>query len=204
MKSGIILDWDGTLINSMENVMKAYSVLLNKPLDYVKENYDSNWKVFLKREGVKEPSREEWKRLLDMFENDLFQGASEYLNKTYNDKYRLAIATSTNSLSLNSNLKKFNLDRLFEASVTFEEVKNIKPHPEGINIAMKKLKLAPSECVYVGDSLVDAIASKNAGVDFVGVSWGILDSVEDIRNVDKEKIRIAHSFEELYNIIKEL
>ena len=204
MKSGIVMDWDGTVLNSMGNVMKAYSVLLDKPLDYVLKNYDPDWKEFLRREGVKEPSREEWKILLDRFENELFEGASEYLKKAHNDKYRLAIVTSSNSLSLNSDLKKFNLDGLFETYVTFEDVKNIKPHPEGINIAMKRLDVTPKECVYVGDTVVDAVASKNAGVDFVGVSWGILDSLEDIRNVDREKIKIAHSFEELYNIIKEL
>jgi pyrophosphatase PpaX len=50
-------------------------------------------------------------------------------------------------------------------------VKNAKPDPEGIFLALKELNGRPEETVMVGDSHYDIEAAKNAGVSSVGVSW---------------------------------
>jgi phosphoglycolate phosphatase len=36
----------------------------------------------------------------------------------------------------------------------------------------ESLKVAPEECVYVGDSSVDMLTAKNSGAFAVGVAWG--------------------------------
>ena len=52
------------------------------------------------------------------------------------------------------------------------ELKNLKPHPEGLLMALERFGAEKSEALYVGDNLVDAQAAQNAGIDFAGVTTG--------------------------------
>lgn len=47
-----------------------------------------------------------------------------------------------------------------------------KPDPAGIYYIADKLGVSVDECLYVGDSEVDAVTGNNAGVKTVCVSWG--------------------------------
>ena len=47
-----------------------------------------------------------------------------------------------------------------------------KPDPDGVYAVMKQLGVTKEECLYVGDSEVDAQTGKNAGVKTVCVTWG--------------------------------
>ena len=50
-----------------------------------------------------------------------------------------------------------------------------KPQPDGINFVLKKLGVSKEKAVYVGDSEVDCITAKNAGIPCIGVTWGFRD-----------------------------
>ena len=47
-----------------------------------------------------------------------------------------------------------------------------KPDPAGLNRIMSRLGVGSGETVYLGDSPEDALTAQNAGVDFIGVTWG--------------------------------
>jgi phosphoglycolate phosphatase len=47
-----------------------------------------------------------------------------------------------------------------------------KPAPDGVFKAIEDLRADPRDVVYIGDSEVDVITGRNAGIPFVGVSWG--------------------------------
>ena len=53
-----------------------------------------------------------------------------------------------------------------------EDVENHKPHPEGLLMASARLGVAVADCVYVGDSEVDALAAASAEMPFVAVETG--------------------------------
>ena len=55
-----------------------------------------------------------------------------------------------------------------------------KPDPEMVFRAAKALGVAPENCIYVGDSEVDVITAKNAGMKCISVLWGFRDE-EEIR-----------------------
>lgn len=57
-----------------------------------------------------------------------------------------------------------------------------KPDPSMVFKAMKNLGVEPSECLYVGDTGVDAKTGKNAGIFTVGVLWGFREEKELIEN----------------------
>ena len=60
----------------------------------------------------------------------------------------------------------------FKVVITGTEVLR-KPAPDGIIKCVEKLRLSPEECISVGDSRVDIIAGKSAGVKTVAFSGGI-------------------------------
>lgn len=47
-----------------------------------------------------------------------------------------------------------------------------KPAPDGVYAVMEHLGVTKNECVYIGDSEVDALTGANAGVKTVCVTWG--------------------------------
>ena len=49
---------------------------------------------------------------------------------------------------------------------------HLKPHPAPLLLAAKQLKLAPADCVYVGDDLRDIQAARAAGMRCVAVEYG--------------------------------
>ncbi len=53
-----------------------------------------------------------------------------------------------------------------------------KPDPAGAFEICERLKLAPAEVVYLGDSSVDMQTARNAGMLAVGASWGFRDAAE--------------------------
>ncbi len=48
----------------------------------------------------------------------------------------------------------------------------VKPAPDGVFEAMRRMGVSPENCVYVGDSDVDICTGHNAGIRSVGVTWG--------------------------------
>ncbi len=55
-----------------------------------------------------------------------------------------------------------------EKIFTLVDVKNPKPAPDLLNLALSSFKVKPGEAIYVGDSEVDILAAKGAGVPFIG------------------------------------
>ena len=47
-----------------------------------------------------------------------------------------------------------------------------KPDPAGLYYTAGRLGAAMDECLYVGDSEVDAVTGRNAGIKTICVSWG--------------------------------
>ena len=50
-----------------------------------------------------------------------------------------------------------------------------KPEPDGVWYLMELMRVSKEECLYIGDSEVDAATGKNAGLETVGVLWGFRD-----------------------------
>ncbi len=55
-----------------------------------------------------------------------------------------------------------------------------KPHPEPLLEAARRIGVAASSCVYVGDDLRDVEAGRSAGMTTVAVRWGYLGAAEPI------------------------
>jgi len=54
-----------------------------------------------------------------------------------------------------------------------------KPDPEGVNVLLRDLAVAPLEAMMIGDSAVDVRTARNAGTWACGVSYGL--GAEELR-----------------------
>lgn len=73
-----------------------------------------------------------------------------------------------------------------------------KPYPDSILNAITAMGATCEETVYIGDSDIDVLAGKNAGVDVLSVAWGYR-SKECLLNSGAQKI--VYTAEELVDAI---
>ncbi|CAB50615.1 TIGR02253 family HAD-type hydrolase [Pyrococcus abyssi] len=86
------------------------------------------------------------------------------------EKYRLAIVTSGPRYQI-LKLKVSGLLDYFDAVITRDDVKAIKPNPKIFIAALERLKVEPNKAVMVGDSLEqDVLGAKALGIKTVWIN----------------------------------
>lgn len=86
--------------------------------------------------------------------------------------YRLGAFTNSISSFNTPWMKHWGLWDEFEVVLAKDEVENSKPSPDGIHAVCERMGVEPEQCYYVGDSAIDAIASRHAGCTSVLVLTG--------------------------------
>ena len=71
-------------------------------------------------------------------------------------------------------LRRLNIHQFIDAMVTGAEAAP-KPAPDGLIKCIKELGLSAGDCVFIGDSRVDVIAGKKAGVRTIAIHTGVAD-----------------------------
>jgi N-acetyl-D-muramate 6-phosphate phosphatase len=65
--------------------------------------------------------------------------------------------------------------------ISGDSTPHAKPHPAPLLEAARRMNVAPSECVYVGDDLRDVQAGQAAGMRTMVAAWGYLGLGEPVR-----------------------
>ena len=210
MIKAIIFDWDGVLCNSVKAQLKAYLAVLEE-LRLPKINFsdfrklwESDYRRFEEKIGITREKRSRGDRIWFSSYNklkkevSLFPGARNSLSKIKKD-YRIGLATAGTLNRVKDELKRYKLNNIFDAIVTGDDTRKLKPDPEALNMCARKLKVNPKKCIYIGDSKGDILAAKNAGMIPIAVSWGY-HSNSTLK--EAKPTCIAGNFDELYKIIK--
>lgn len=176
--STLLFDWDGTIVDSAQLGLNAYQKAFAE-LDFTfsreiyESHYSPNWYQTYEALGL---PREKWARADDLwrfhYDNGtlaIIEGAAEALVSVRDKGYRLGVVTSGNNDRVNREAKQFGLDDLFDVFVCHEHITHRKPDPEGLQIALERLKSKPEECAYVGDAPEDIQMGKQANLLTVGV-----------------------------------
>ena len=173
----VLFDWDGTLLNSYAADVRAYlsmfgTLEINWTEREVNLHYSPNWyrvyrAALLPRSKWIEANRL-WARAYKLERPPLLPGARRVL-RTLAAKFDLGIVTSGSRARVRRQLRGFGLADYFSACVCSEDATKKKPHPAPLQLALKRLRLPPEQCVYVGDTAEDVEMARRAGVRAVGV-----------------------------------
>lgn len=80
--------------------------------------------------------------------------------------YKTAIATNRTD-TMGRVLEEHGLQGRFDLVVTASHVRYPKPHPEQLLRVLAHFAIRPSQLIYIGDSMLDALAARSARVPFV-------------------------------------
>lgn len=103
----------------------------------------------------------------------LLPGVEETLKALKNKELKIGLCTINSEKSVNHILERFGIGDFFDAKVTRNQVRRVKPHPEHLEAALKVLTVLPQETMVVGDSSVDMECAKELGAVAVGLPTGV-------------------------------
>lgn len=101
----------------------------------------------------------------------LFAGAKNVLQELSHQGYLTGIITNKSRTGLQSLIERHGLDMLIDVSLTADDC-TVKPAPDMALAAMRQMGVDKADTLLVGDTEIDAGCAVNAGIGFVGVSWG--------------------------------
>lgn len=113
----------------------------------------------------------------------LLPGAAETIAGLSDQGSQLGVVSTKYRCRIEEVFERAGLRSRFGAIIGGDDVQSHKPHPEGLLLALERLRVRPAEALYVGDNAVDAEAAQRAGVPFVGVLSGVT-SAERLRQWD--------------------
>ena len=217
MKNVILFDLDGTVIDSTEaivdsfkNTFKYFNMNIPKEEDILPQIGYPLFDMFVnlgvnKDEAHKFVDRyREFYKKIYIKKTILLNGAKEAIEMAYNSGAILGVVTTKTGKYAIKLLEYFGLMQYFSTLVGSEDVQKHKPDPEPIYLALKELNVQKSSNVYmIGDTCMDMIAAKSAGVIGVGVEFkytqleelkecsnviksGVFEAVSDILNKKKD------------------
>lgn len=206
----IIFDWDGTMMDSAPRIgcamQKAGELAGLAPLTF--EQACNIIGLSLKEAGTTlypDASQAQLEELAALYRDQfinhnktpmpLFDGAIELLQQLTDKGAILAVATGKSRKGLDKVLEHQQMTHWFAATRTGTEAKS-KPSPDMIEQILAELNIEPCQALMVGDTEYDLMMAKNAGVDSVGVSFGV-HKVERLQQC--EPIAIIDSLPDLLN-----
>lgn len=115
-----------------------------------------------------------------------FEGMKELFTFLKDQGLRLALVTGKGPGSLAISLEILGLENLFEMIETGDPGGPCKP--EGIRKVLQALKLQPGECVYIGDTSSDIIATQEVGVPILSAAWAETTDLESLEKLNPKGI----------------
>jgi pyrophosphatase PpaX len=180
----LLFDLDGTLIDTNELIISSFlhTLEIYYPNQYKREDvlpfigpplYDTFVKM--------DPDRVEemiatYRKYNHEKHDELvteFDGVYDTVKILHEKGFKLGIVTTKMRKTVDMGLKLTKLDQFFDLIVALDDVKNAKPDPEPVLLALKKLDAKPEEAIMIGDNYHDILAGKNAGTKTAGVAWSI-------------------------------
>lgn len=174
----IIFDFDGTLADSFELVLDIAAELTGIPRFPEKEIARLRHMPLTK--AVKElhipmfrlprlviKGRQRMSERID--EINLFPGVPEMLKSLHESGYHLLVMSSNSEQNVRSFLRTYNLEGYFDGVYGGVAVFN---KATALKKTMRRNRLDPANCYYVGDEVRDIVAASKAKVEPIAVSWG--------------------------------
>jgi len=185
MKRTILFDLDGTLIDSTEAILecfkrsfKHFNKSTPKESEVLLQIGHPLYDMFVNLGVYKSEANNYVKVYKENYQKvhtqktTLLPNAKEAVLLAYNSGATLGVVTTKTGKYSIELLEHFGLMKYFKTLVGSEDVKKHKPDPEPILLALSRLNVTDSSTTYmIGDTCMDLISAKSAGINGVGVEF---------------------------------
>lgn len=186
MIKGVLFDMDGVLVDSEQFICTAATMMFKelginvlpddfRPFAGMGENRYIGGVA--EKYGLKVDIEEVKARTYEIYRNIVkgklspLEGAHEFISECRSKGLKLALATSADTIKMETNLKETGLSRgSFDSIITGLDVENRKPFPDIYIKAATSLGLKAEVCLVVEDAVSGIKAGKSAGCRCLAVT----------------------------------
>jgi pyrophosphatase PpaX len=181
----VLYDFDGTLADSTELIMRCYRHTMHTHLGHVPP--DEEWLSgfgtpletqlarFGRSDAEAQAMLDTYRVYQDGIHDDLlrpFPGATAVVAELDRRGVLLAIVTSKHRRAALRGMELCGIVEHFDEIITPEDVTHAKPHPEPVQAALRKLGVSADEALFIGDSPHDIASGRAAGTRTAAALWG--------------------------------
>lgn len=189
MKKMIVFDFDGTLVDTLTDLAVSVNYALNAeglpvhPVDAYRYFVGNGREKLIERAlGDKAGDAELFARVCEGFNRHYevhcgdctrpYDGVPALLDSLAQRGVMTAVHSNKPHEFVGEIARKFFPEHRFTDAWGKKPEYLPKPDGEALLKMLQQNSVAPDEAVYVGDSDVDVMTARNAGIDMIGVSWG--------------------------------
>ena len=193
MKVAVLgLDLDGTLVDSLGLTLEIMTGVLAEHVStppsaaQVKELFGlPEERIFGVFVGEKKAAQVQSEYLM-AFEGRLkefrcFEGVEDVLRGARGRGLKIGLYTARGRAATERILDHLGIGAHLDWWITGSDLKDPKPHPEGLLQMARGLGAQPHRCVYVGDSPKDVRMARAAGFRAIAANWCSGSSAEELR-----------------------
>ena len=215
MKKVIILDLDGTLLDTLDDLRMSVNFALSKfnyPLrtrEQVRKDIGNGVEMLIKRSVPQGFSDKNYQNCLALFRQTYkenyniytraYDGCLDLLLQLKNEGYIVTVATNKIH-SVAKTLLDSHYPDVFDYFMGDLVGIKKKPDPQMINEIVKHYGVSKDEVLYLGDTNVDEETALNAGVNYALVTYGYR-TIEEIKKSCQCATLLSNP-EEIYSFIK--
>ncbi len=187
-QTAVIFDLDGTLLDTLDDLANAVSYILKK-YDFperkradIRRFLGNGARDLMRRSVPANIDGEDFEKILadymeyynahSKIDTKPYPGVLELLSELKKNGIKTAVVSNKPDVTVNGLCREYFGDRLDFVLGDRPDIKK-KPSADPILLAMKELGC--ERAVYVGDSEVDILAAKNAGLPCISLTWGFRD-----------------------------
>ena len=164
LPAAALFDWDGTIVDTLPLIYRANVVVLGElgiPLSraWFRERYTPDWRASYRELGVPE---DRWDAVAPRWSEEMQAGrpralpwARGALRRLARHGVRLGLVTASTRGVVEPNLRRLNLEGVFETAYFSDDVGERQATPGGAAARACRPGVAPADAVYVGDTTID-------------------------------------------------
>lgn len=195
-KQALLLDLDGTLLDTAPDMAAALNVLLVDeqraplPFEHIRPVV-SHGSTGLIRLAFGTPEETERQRLIDRFlaiyskalakHTQMFEGFTPLLQQLRDHDLQWGIVTNKPAWLTDPLVATLGLNTQAACVVSGDTTRERKPHPLPLLHAAQLIGVAPADCLYVGDAERDIQSARAAGMESVVALWGYIAETDEPR-----------------------
>ncbi|UCG90178.1 MAG: HAD-IA family hydrolase [Candidatus Heimdallarchaeota archaeon] len=181
----LVFDVDGTLVDNTITIIRLFQDIVKKYLEKEMSDQDvlSLWgppgdEIFKSvfPSDVIDPAWEEFLQSYREVHTTTGFFTKDQLSDIKNNIPYLTIFTGKSRNTMAITLEKLGIIDIFDLILTGNDVTRSKPYPDALYQIISTLHLNKSETLFIGDSHLDIIAGKAAGIKTAAALWGAVET----------------------------